>query len=232
MSKNNNSSQWISLSDMMTGLMLVFLLIAVALMLQTKEAEQRYIEKKQQIHKDLVGVFREEISEDLIQVTPELTVRIPNTDLLFEKGSAQLRVEAKDFLNDFTPKYLRVVNQYVNSDNILNSDISEVKIEGHASQERGHSTSFFMQNIRLSQERSNSVLEFILSHESFNGLPLKDQEALRYMLTTNGMGYNRQVDNNHNLVIDSKKQQDLNNSRRVEFKIVTSNRDLVKDISQ
>src|SRR5215813_8691005 len=83
---SHQEAQWISLSDLMTGLMMLFMLIAVAFMLKVQadeakakhEAEQ-YSQIRQELYDDLYAEFRNDLpvwnalfTKDLIltDVTP------------------------------------------------------------------------------------------------------------------------------------------------------------------
>jgi ATP-dependent Zn protease len=66
MGKRDESAQWISMSDMMTGLMLIFLLIAMAFMyeVQQKQKEKNkilveYNESNLQLYKELKNNFND-----------------------------------------------------------------------------------------------------------------------------------------------------------------------------
>jgi Na+/alanine symporter len=70
MAKKDESAQWISMSDMMTGLMLIFLLIAVAFMyeIQLKQKEKdkiliEYNDSKAQIYENLEKSFNNKEKE-------------------------------------------------------------------------------------------------------------------------------------------------------------------------
>jgi Na+/alanine symporter len=66
MGKKDDSALWISMSDMMTGLMLIFLLIAVAFMYQVQLKQKdkdkilvEYNESNLQLYKELKSSFSE-----------------------------------------------------------------------------------------------------------------------------------------------------------------------------
>ena len=57
MQKNKGQSSWISLSDLMTGLMLIFLLIVVMMQENTQKTLVRYENTKREIHDALQKKF-------------------------------------------------------------------------------------------------------------------------------------------------------------------------------
>ena len=83
---SQQEAQWISLSDLMTGLMMLFMLIAVAFMLKVqadeakaKHVAEQYSQIRQELYNDLYAEFRNDLpvwnalfTKDLIltDVTP------------------------------------------------------------------------------------------------------------------------------------------------------------------
>jgi outer membrane protein OmpA-like peptidoglycan-associated protein len=111
-------------------------------------------------------------------------------------------------LDDFFPRYLRILT----SDKYRES-ITEVRIEGHTSSEWYDGATdrlAYFRNMALSQERTRSTLQYVLSlpqsgaHETW----------LRQHLTANGLSSSR-------LVSDTAGREDRLRSRRVEFKVRT-----------
>lgn len=228
MTKKNDSANWISLSDMMTGLMLIFLFIAIVAISDVRSIAQEYQDTRGQIYQDLETAFnsdKENWSMELDEDT--LSIRFTNPDLLFSFDSASLRQEYKRILDEFIPKYLGVITKPEYQD-----DISEIRIEGHTSQERLDTNYYFMYNINLSQERSNSVLDYILNSDAFNSISPEDQDQVKFWITANGLGYSRALDEDGKLVFNTEQNQDREQSRRVEFRILTNSEDLLKEITE
>ena len=76
-------------------------------------------------------------------------------------GRSELSGRFKDILSDFFPRYLRILTRPTYRDSI-----EEVRIEGHTSRNWIIATSAenaYMLNMGLSQERTRSVLQFVLS---------------------------------------------------------------------
>jgi len=126
-------TNWISLSDMMTGLMLVFLLIAVLSISQVviKEQERQdllneYDLSKEKIYSDLEDTFGDKKEDWGIEISRDLSIKFQNPDVLFDYLSADISPKFNVILNDFIPLYLEIINkeEYQNK-------IKEVRIEGH-----------------------------------------------------------------------------------------------------
>ena len=226
MSKLKSDTNWMSLSDMMTGLMLVFLFIAIIAINDVRSIAQEYQDTRVQIYNDLVEVFdgyKEEWSMEIDEKT--LSIRFTNPDLLFRFDSDVIRPAYRSILDEFIPKYLTIINmpQY-------RELISEIRIEGHTSQDRPNDVNYYMYNIDLSQRRANAVLKYMIEHESFLGLPSKERSHIQFWITANGLGYNRALDKEGDLFFKTNQEQDRDRSRRVEFRILTDSEILLENI--
>src|SRR5205814_7839440 len=100
----------------MTGLMVMFLLIAVCYMLRVegdagriKTVAVAYSETRDALYEEL----RKEFSADLPKwhaqlIKADLTLRFSEPDILFSPGSSELKPAFKDILGDFFPRYVRI----------------------------------------------------------------------------------------------------------------------------
>lgn len=227
---SNQTSNWISLSDMMTGLMLIFLLIAVLVTMQiTQEQKQRqqsvaeYQEIKDDIYADLKNAFSSREDEWGISITRDLVVKFENPDLLFGTDESTLKEEYRTILDQFVPLYIGIINKEE-----YQGRIKEVRIEGHTADfSAAHPT--YMSTISLSQNRSNSVLEYILQSNYFNSLSELEQRKLRFWFSANGLGNGRTLDQNNQFTFETNAPVSPN-SRRVEFRILTDSESLIDEI--
>src|SRR5262245_13515200 len=111
--QQDREDHWIPLSDLMVGLMMVFLLIAIMYMIkveaetdQIKEVALVYEELKQELYADLYEEFREDLPKWGAELDREsLTITFEQPDVLFEIGSADLRPRFQEILVDFFPRY-------------------------------------------------------------------------------------------------------------------------------
>ncbi len=209
-------SHWIPLTDLMTGLMVIFLLIAVSYMMQVEADAARiknvaiaYSEIKDALFEDLNREFRADLPRWKAQLLKsDLTIRFAEPEVLFAPGSSELKPEFQAILADFFPRYVRILTSKKYRD-----AISEVRIEGHTSSVWNGSASpeqaYFL-NMELSQARTRSTLAYVM------GLPAdQDQvEWLRRYVTANGLSSSR-------LIVDSRGAEDVARSRRVEFRVRT-----------
>ena len=80
-SRSHQEAQWISLSDLMTGLMMLFMLIAISFMLkvQADEAKARreakqYRRNRQELYEDLYTTFKDRLPAWNAMFTRDLTL--------------------------------------------------------------------------------------------------------------------------------------------------------------
>lgn len=271
MVKKDTWSQWISLSDMMTWLMLIFLLISVLVISEVKEYEQsvrkqeyelimkkaevekskkdleeareelakkeliiqlnekyrdrvllEYSNVKDELYKDLQKAFVEKQQEWEMTISDDMTIKFDNPEIFFQANSDTISDAFQNILDDFIPKYLAIVNdeRYVGK-------IKEIRVEGHAWK---CLESEYMYCLELSQNRSNSVLEYIFKSPTFLALDQNQKEKMKFVLTSNGMSDGKNLDIDWKYTYYSHKQTDSESSRRVEFRIVTNSEQLVEDL--
>ena len=66
----------------------------------------------------------------------------------------------------------------------------------------------------------------------FKNLPEKKVELLQYWITANGLSYGRTLDDNKKLTAETNLPINMEFSRRVEFRIVTTSDKLVEKVIQ
>jgi outer membrane protein OmpA-like peptidoglycan-associated protein len=211
-----SEAHWIPLSDLMTGLMVMFLLIAVCYMVEV-EADADKIKTVAVAYNDtrdaLYEALRREFSPDLPRwhaqlIKQDLTIRFSEPEILFAEGSSELKPAFKQILNDFIPRYVRILTSPQ-----FRSAISEVRIEGHTSSDWIGARSpddAYLHNMELSQARTRSTLLYVLALPPVRG----DVDWLRRLVTANGLSSSRPI-------LDPSGHEDAARSRRVEFKIRT-----------
>ncbi len=201
--QGSEEESWMSISDLMAGLMIVFLFIAIAYI---KGIGQEQKNLTSSICQDLQQAFQEVTWREKISICENgLVVRFNDPDTLFAFNKANLKPEFKEILADFFPSYLGVLNKY-------QEDIEEVRIEGHTDKVWKNNNDLFIAyfgNMELSQNRTRSVLEFLFGLE----VARKHEDWLIEYMTANGLSSSRPVlDKETNKINEDA-------SRRVEFKI-------------
>ncbi len=221
----DNDDHWIPLADLMTGLMVIFLLISVAIMVKTIERHQQKIEQELKKNLPVTSKTVDNIGRELRQALGNTTLKASNVQFesdnliirfrgnlgLFTVGSSNITPQFQQQLNQFFPEYLQVVRKY-------ESQISNVSIDGYASSFWGRHADIdkaYLLNMNLSQQRAKAVLEHIY-HDVLAKQP-QQQEFIRDYFTANGYSSSRAVINQ-----DGSENSDL--SQRVEFKIIIKSR--------
>lgn len=224
--RSPKESQWISFSDMMTGLMVVFMFIALNYIIQV--IEYKFIENE--IYNKLSMEFSEEIESGLIELSPDGTVRFANSDTSIEQfplGRPIMTGGFTELLNDFIPRYLNIVSdpEYIDY-------IRELRIEGHTdTQPPVTGEDSYRYNLGLSANRAQAVLNYLRNHSSFRQLDPATRTRMEFLFTANGLSFSRALNTEGEIAFLSD-NQDVNDqlSRRVEFRVVTSNEKLIKRI--
>lgn len=223
--KANSESDWISISDLMAGLMMIFLFIAISFMnnLQiradlVRDTVKDYQKLQDSLYRDLYNEFRDDLDDWQATIDREtLSVRFEEPTVLFPQGSARVTVRFAAILTDFFPRYLAIINstQYRDS-------IEEIRIEGHTSSEWqvevDEETAYF-ENMNLSQDRTRAVLRLCLSLVSNP----EDRTWARRFITANGLSSSR-------LIVLRSGDEDRRASRRVEFRTKTAAEQKVKEM--
>lgn len=215
---DSEDSQWLPISDLMSGLMILFLFIAISLILNTKKVADSYQNNQEKIYQALKAEFKPNLAEWKAKIDKEtLTFIFTDPEVLFKTGESTLQDRFRHTLSEFFPRYLKVINQYKDS-------ISEVRIEGHTSSEWTHLSTpdqAYFENMRLSQDRTRSVLAFTYQLEEVE--PYK--EWIKANISAVGLSSSK-------IIKDSKGNEDRDASKRVTFRIITNAEEQLQRISE
>lgn len=212
---SEDAEQWIGISDMMSGLMMIFLFMAVAYMFyvqvereKIKDIAVAYKDTQVAIFNDLTHEFQDDLSNwnaNIERDTLEFTFN--NPDVLFQPGSADLSRQFQEILKDFFPRYVGILSRY-------RSDIDEIRIEGHTSSDWGdlQGEHAYFPNMALSQDRTRSTLQYVVS--------LLDAEIDREWALSSfaAVGYS----SSRPIVDEETRSEDPLRSRRVNFRVITN----------
>lgn len=100
---------WMSVSDMMSALMIIFLFIAIAFMIKVQQQQDTmnhliidYRDVKVNIYNDLYNEFKNDFSKWDAEIDPQtLSIRFQEPDVLFATGSKEINPKFKAILDDF-----------------------------------------------------------------------------------------------------------------------------------
>ncbi|MGL5057312.1 MAG: OmpA/MotB family protein [Fusobacteriaceae bacterium] len=219
-----NDDFWPSISDLMSGLMIIFMFIAISFMTQIAEEKKGmtdlangYKAVKISIYQALFKEFESDLNGWNAYIDPEtLSIKFKEPDIFFKQGSSELNDKFTDILDDFFPRYISILN----TDKFYN-EIEEIRIEGHTSTEwTKNSTPIesYFKNMELSQNRTRSTLYYVMNLESM----IYHEKFMIEKVTANGLSYSKKIVNDG---IEDKKM-----SRRVEFRIRTKAEQKIDEI--
>lgn len=229
MSKGNI---WMSVSDLMTGLMVIFLFISISYISKVQENSvnlKDYIEVKNNLHDKLVNRFQGDTAKWAMTIGGDLSMKFKKSEVQFATGSWDLTPQFKEILDEFLPKYFDILL----NDNLRNH-IEEIRIEGHTDDVPMPRLDVdpYIANVILSQRRALSVLRYFREMNYYINLPRTQQQILEYWFTANGLSYGKALDCDGTYSFQSSKEIDKDKSRRVEFRIITDSEKLLEKFVQ
>lgn len=210
---NEENIFWITMTDLMLGLVLVFMILFFY------STTNSYFEKvrEQTITGDVNQELVEKLKEQNIDAEVDLFSGVVNiSDLeLFEVNSWDLSENGKEYLQKFVPIYV---------DTILGNQEYAGKIKGLIVQGHTDSQTFadvntpeaqYMKNMELSLKRAYSVASYF-QHTTYDK---QFSPALEKIMLVEGCSYSKPI-------LDDEGKEDLQKSRRVELKLVTATTDI------
>ena len=217
-----DDEHWISISDIMAGLMVVFLFVAISYIRPIVETQNNikdiavtWKNSEVEIHKALYEEFEYDLpiwQAELDSYT--LSIRFTAPEILFDSATTKLKSEFKNILEDFFPRYLRILYEF-------NEEIAEIRIEGHTSSVwEGANTEneAYFNNMELSQSRTRSVLRFVFDLPEITIY----KDWAKKLITANGLSSSQ--------LIYKDDLEDYERSRRVEFRVRTNSKEQIVKI--
>ncbi len=232
----SKSSNWLSFSDLMTGLMVIFMFVAISYIMEVEKAQESmryaivdYQDTKVAIKNKLQSAFEREFKEWDMELGEDLSIRFTNPNVMFAIGKSEITPYFKSVLDQFLPRYFNIL-----LDEDFTDKIKEIRIEGHTDDAPlrldAQDHEGYMGNIFLSQERAANVLYHFRKMGYFKNLPTIQKEKLQYWITANGLSYGRTLDDNKQETYSTGLPINRKNSRRVEFRIITTSEAVVEEI--
>lgn len=212
-------AHWLSISDLMAGLMMVFLFIAIALMLNAfrerdkiKEVAIAYQQNQVAIYDALMREFGKDLERwDADIDRDNLAFEFQSPDVLFETAKTDIRPRFRAILDDFFPRYIRTLRAFKDS-------VNEIRVEGHTSSEwngRVNETEAYFLNMALSQGRTRSVLSYVYNRPAV----AKDRPWIKKTFAAVGFS---SAHIKTRIADDGSEVEDPEKSRRVTFRVITN----------
>lgn len=208
---------WASYSDLMAGMLMVFvLLLIVALfhfaeftnrkqaVLETQEMRLKQFHALQQA---LIDKLSDTFSQDSVSVDPNTGTLQIGSGILFDEGQADLRSDSLRQLEAIFDAYVQVV-----LDPQFEAFIKQIEIEGHT-----NSNGTYLFNLELSQQRALAVMKAWLARSG------AAQERLQELVIASGRS-------DAQLIRDEAGREDVVRSRRIEIKFRLKERELFESI--
>lgn len=207
-----SGEHWLTVSDLMAGLMMVFLFIAIVFMMITQQENDKikdvavaYQQNQVAIYDALQQEFKDDLDKWGATIDKEtLAFNFQSPDVLFANNETRLSTAYKDILDDFFPRYINVLKPYRDS-------LDEIRIEGHTSSIglRGSTEAeAYFYNMSLSQGRTRAVLEY--------GFALMPEEADWIKANIAAVGFSS------SRLVMKDGVEDAAKSRRVSFRAITN----------
>lgn len=226
--KLDSENHWISVSDLMSVLMMIFLFISISYIRSVQVSKSKEIEAYEnnktkirriviayrELQDDLYNDLYTEFKNDLPVWNAEidknnLSIRFNEPDVLFEIGKTDVKDQFKNILKIFFPRYIAILTSEK-----YKANIAEIRIEGHTSSEwsgeSNHTNRYFL-NMELSQGRTRSVLSHCV--QLINDPKVRSWTMQN--ITANGLSFSKPI-------CDALGCEDTKRSRRVEFTTKTN----------
>ncbi|MFA5455951.1 MAG: hypothetical protein WC272_11615 [Sulfurimonas sp.] len=203
-----SESNWISIADVMSALMMIFMFISISFLYQLLSEKENY---KIELNKALHEEFDKDMAKWQALITDDNIMRFNSP---FETGGADVPQAFYEILQDFFPRYIKVL-----SDAKFKSEIEEIRVEGHTSNGWGGITDYkevYLKNMHLSQERASNVVSICYGLD--NSFIRNNIKWLETNLRANGMAFSKP------LYVDGSKTEDTQRSKRVEFKVIAKDK--------
>lgn len=214
-SRTEAGTEWLSVADLMAGLMLAFLLISVLLTRQAlsqRDTVKRLAEEYRAGHAALADAIDREFSDQLRAWNARfdnetLTLSFDTPEVAFAVGGSEISEAYQRVLADFFPRYLDVILQHKHL-------VDELRIEGHTSSRWSTDTVpsiAYFKNMALSQDRSRAVLSYVFFLPSVR----TNRDWMSDKVVAVGMSSAKPV-------LRGDGTENFSRSRRVSFRVITN----------
>ena len=248
---------WMSFSDLMSCLMIIFLFISISYIRQainiekakTEELNAKNIELENKTlelekitqnrkkiltdYQDTKSLIYEELRSAFVDEFDQWDMEI-GKNLIIRFSNQQVMFEKGKAT--ITPSFQKILEEFIPKylsillQDKYKSRIKEIRIEGHTDTTPigSNDKDPYISNMKLSHERSLNVLKAIRDLPYYRKLDKKQKDLLQYWFTANGLSYGHAIDNDKKDIFLTKKPINSEFSRRVEFRVVTTSEELIE----
>ena len=195
----------LSISDLMSGLLLIFILLLSSVLLEMTEQKENneytlsMVSEQEKAKRSIIAELSGELNEFDLEVDAKTGVVRIKESLLFEYGKHDVTPEGKEFLQIFIPKYSSILL----SKSEIEEQIGNIIIEGHTDD-----IGSYNYNLNLSLMRAFSVADYIYSKGFAD---FEYSEIFQAKLSAIGRSY-------INPLVTNDTEEHRMQNRRVEFK--------------
>jgi len=213
----------LSIGDVMSALLLVFIMLLLAMITSFNEkieSSNKFFDKQNELHQALKDKFQNKFDsgEWVGRIDVDGTMVFEEPEVLFNAGKYSLKEKFKVILNEFYPEYIEVL-----TDNNIKSYLKEIRIEGHTSSDH-KSSDPYISNLVLSQNRSRSVLQYLLrERQILESVGEQDRDWFKSKVVALGFSSSRPV-------LDSNGEENYFKSKRVTFQALLDAESFLKKI--
>lgn len=174
--------------------------------------QQQQIDNLIGVRADLIHALSNEFvdSDMQVKIDPQTGAIAFDASVLFDTAEYDIKETGQQFLQEFIPKYFKVV-----LNDKFKEFIAEIIIEGHTDTIGSYSF-----NLQLSQQRAYAVAEYCLTKSDLSSF---DINTIHSILTANGRSFS-------NPVYLTSGEVDLDASRRVEFKFRLKEDEMIQQL--
>lgn len=208
-----------SISDMMSGLMLIFLFIAISFMVKVDAEKQKikdiaieYRDTKADLNEALFSEFEDDFKKWDASISTDNAIVFASPEVLFAVSKSDINSKFKTILDDFFVRYLKIITSAKYKD-----EVEELRVDGYSSKswKSSHSKKeAYLKNMKLSQERAYQVLSYCYSLN--NEIVKNQREWLEKYFRANGMAFS--------------KLGEGDTARRVEFRVQMKSEERVNEM--
>ena len=206
--EGGGAGQWMPVADLMSGLMLIFMVLAIVFASSVVNERSRAADACGDARREIRTRLAARLAEANAVIREDGSIVFGEEETLFATGRSDPSAGLLRTLEWFVPEYIGVLGGLALDGNA----VSEIRIEGHTSSEwtaGTGETAAYLLNMELSQDRTRAILaEFLRLVED-----ARRREWMRERLTANGLS-------SSNLMRRADGTEDREASRRVEFRAV------------
>lgn len=232
--EDDETSVWISNTDLMSGLLVLFLFISIIMTQGLSDANKKIREitgQSESAQQELKANIEDNFTSEEIKkyhLDKEIGAASFDEGGRFNVGSSKLTPEFQKTLKNFLPKYLKSINDQYEKDP---DSIKEIRIEGHTSSEweqtdASHTSlsddEKYIKNMELSQSRTREIINFALSLPELQPY----HKLIKDKLTANGLSSSKVK------VFAGTNEEDKNASRRIEFRVVANDKETIDKLKE